>query len=177
MVTSWRPAVLGSQHHARARGTGVLWGPSKTYRCKEEATGQELWLLVKEPTYHHQTEASQAERKQESTHTLLSTPAFQPPAQKSREPSCCRFLGHREVYRKFESRPAGVNGEYPHALSENIFLSKKEETLHVLLTSKEAVRIGQEAQAPGEGDCATYEGPFSSQSLGFSANKITRKKD
>lgn len=40
-----------------------------------------------------------------------------------------------------------------------------------------AVRIGQEARAPGEGNWATSKGPLGSQSLGFSANKITRKKD
>lgn len=45
-----------------------------------------------------------------------------------------------------------------HTLSENIFLSKTEETIPVLLTSKEAVRIGQEVQAVGEGDWVTSEG-------------------
>lgn len=55
--------------------------------------------------------------------------------------------------------------------------TKSKETISVLLTSKEAVRIRQEAQAPAERDVVTSEVPFSSQSLGFSADKVTRKKD
>lgn len=65
VVTCWRLAALGSQYHARARGTGVLWGPSKTYSCKEGASGQELWLSVKESTNHCQTEARQGGSRRE----------------------------------------------------------------------------------------------------------------
>lgn len=47
---------------------------------------------------------------------------------------------------------------------------RKKETISVLLTSKEPLRIEQEG---GQG---TSEFPPSSQSLGFSANKATRRK-
>lgn len=72
---------------------------------------------------------------------------------------------------------AGANWDYSTHPLKTFSYPKKRETIPVLLAYQEAVRIEQEVQAPGEGDWVTSESPSSSQSLGFSANKITREKD
>lgn len=112
----------------------------------------------------------------------VNTPTFSPrpqvscwclpvESQRPREPSCCSVLGHREGWRKSASRPGGAEN-IQHTLSENISSSEKGE--HNLCPAN--LQGGREARpggpSCGEGGWGTSKVPLSSQSLGFSADKI-----
>lgn len=131
----------------RQRG---LVGTQQGLWLQGRAAGQELWLLVKESTHYRQTEARQGGSRG------ARTPSFplQPPVSCPEASQAQRMHPPEGPEKERESLKAGPQGRTEnsqHTLSENTFLPKRKETVAVLLASEEAVRIGQEVQAPEKG--------------------------